>query len=175
MDSPYGILTKAFRFTLRAAHVGSPQETIVDGKRNDDFASLPGIMQFRTVLANEFRKALKSPSRLAVVYLDFPNYHPARRAEIAKRLLRVRRIRRDNTLFSLSESCLALIQPRMGPVEAAAFMFRVFNLISTDCLDSPFEFTVVAYPNHVVTLFELEAAAPLAISWEAAEAPGGDT
>ena len=171
MDSPYGILAKAFRFYLRAVHVGSLRQTMAGGKRNADFASLPGISQFRTVLANEFRKAFKSQSHLTVVYLDLPNYPPARREEIAMRLLR--NMRRNNSLFSLSETALAVILPRMGPVEAAAVMFHVLNLISTDCLDHPYEFNVVAYPNHVATLYELEAAAPVAISGEEEEAPGG--
>ena len=116
---------------------------------------LPGPDQFREVLAQEFAHTSNANFHLAVLLLRLSNWSVQRREDLA-RLLRAT-IRRDEVLFSVSESCFALLLRGKDADGGAFISLQLLNLLRRYFDDEFFSLNLLAYPEKVGSLSELEA------------------
>ena len=118
-------------------------------------APLPDPDQFGEVLAQEFAHASNAHSHLAVLLFRLPNWPAGKRKELARMLLAI--IRRDEALFSVSESCFALLLRGKDADGGAFISLQLLNLLRRYFDDEFFSLNLLAYPEKVGSLSELEA------------------
>ena len=119
------------------------------------FASLPEVSQFRDLLAMEFRRAMQSNVRLAVVLLDVPNASRVTLGGIANFLRNL--LRQGEKLYRVSGSAFGLILPGMQPKDAAAFAAQSEDRLGLHFTDFRVASTVIVYPEEAGGLAEFES------------------
>ena len=116
------------------------------------FFALPGLDQFRDVLAMEYRRASTSNAPLAAALFAAPRESPQALGNMARFLQCI--LRHGESLYRISDNAVAVILPGMRWSEAASLAAQVESLsgLSKEEIDV----SITSYPEESSSLTELQ-------------------
>ena len=134
-------------FDARTAAAAAEQEAA-----SQTFFALPGLDQFRDVLAMEYRRASTSNAPLAAALFAAPRESPQALGNMARFLQCI--LRHGESLYRISDNAVAVILPGMRLSEAASLAAQVESLsgLSKETL----EVSITAYPEESASLAKLQ-------------------
>lgn len=136
-------------FQARAATTAAERKAVLQA-----FVTLPGMAQFRDMLAMEYRRAATSGCTLALAMFSIRNPSREELGHVANMFRYM--LRRGESLFRVAENALALLLPRMSLRDAAAFASQAQEHMAAHFPEVDASVTVTAYPEDAAGLSELE-------------------